>query len=630
MKFGSVAWLSLVVLVEVFARGLAQNCPLDNGFLSGRKTGTINPSRMQTLAGLAASRTNSGVLWGHAAGAADRIFAIATTSKAIADFTFNRTLTDAEDVAMGPGPAPSSQYIYVADCGGLRGSVLIGRFREPLVDASTSGTIPLGDQAYFTLSYPDGAHDARGLMIDPVSSDLLIVTYESTAARVYRATQQALASGNGAMTFVAAVPITEVTAADISADGSQIAMRSTTMALYWTRRAGQTIAEALGTAPHTIPVLDTFEFDGNSLAFAADGSGYYTTGQGFNPLLLFFERNRTRYTRGIGLATLDQGMMTEISGVAASRKNPGLLWIHDDGPRSELYLVDTNGQFFATFVFGQSTSDFEDIAIGPGPQPNADYVYCGDIGDNASLRTEVYVFRFPEPRVTQPSNDLIPAGESVITLVYPDGAHNAEALLVDSISGDLFIATKETGVFHLYKATQEQLNSGDVVQLALAQSGNFGPVSAGDISPDGSQIILRHETEARLWHRKSTESVEAALGRASEHIPVIGTPLEPNGEGVSFAPDSKSYYTISEVFPPVIYFFTPLAQPSFIKPPEIISGGVRITVSGCEGSRIRLDVSNNFASWSVAGSGYVANGVAIIDVATTEQALFYRAAVDDP
>jgi hypothetical protein len=627
MKFGSVAWLSLLVLVQVFARGLAQDCPLDNAFLSGRKTGTINPSRMQTLAGLAASRSNPAVLWAHPAGTADRIFAIATTSKAIADFTLNRTLTDAEDIAVGPASAPSGQYIYVADCGGLRGSVVIGRFREPLVDASTSGTIPLADQIYFTLSYPDGAHDARGLMLDPVSNDLFIVTYDSTTARVYRATQQTLVS-NGAMTFIATVPIAEATAADISADGSQIAIRSTSMAVYWTRRPGQTIAEALGSAPHTIPVLDTFEFDGNSLAFAADGSGYYTTGQGFNPLLLFFERNRTRFTSGVGFATIDEGMMTEISGIAASRKNPGLLWLHNDGPRSELYLVDTNGLFFATFVFGQSTSDFEDIAIGPGPQPNTDYVYCGDIGDNASLRTEVHVFRFPEPRVTQPWGELISAGESVITLVYPDGAHNAEALLVDSITGDLFIATKETGVFHLYKATQAQLNSGDVVQLTLAQSGNFGPVSAGDISPDGSQIILRHENEARFWRRSAGESVEAALGRASERIPVIGTPLEPNGEGVSFAPDSKSYYTISEVFPPMIYFFTPLAQPSFTKP-EIIPAGVRITISGCEGARIRLDASNDFGSWSVAGVGYVVNGVAIIDVATAAQAVFYRAVVND-
>jgi hypothetical protein len=242
----------------------------------------------------------------------------------------------------------------------------------------------------------------------------------------------------------------------------------------------------------------------------------------------------------------------------------------------------------------------------------------------------VHVFRFVEPRVTQPTGELVSANETVITLVYPDGAHDAEALLVDPISGDLYIASKEAGIFHLYKATQAQLNSGNVVQLALVQSGNFGPVSGGDISPDGTQIVLRYETEARLWHRKTGESVETALGRAPEKIPVIGTPLEPNGEGISFAPDSRSYYTISEGLSPVIYFFTPLDQPRFSKPPEKIPAGVRMTISGCEGSHIRLDATSDFVNWTAAGAGDIVNGIATIDVSASQQMLFYRAILDGP
>jgi hypothetical protein len=629
MKFGSIVWLCLVIAVEVFARVLAQNCPLDNIYLSGRRTGTINPARMETLAGLAASRANPGVLWGHSSGAISRIFAIATGSRAIADYTFNQTLTDAQDIAVGPGPAPSGEYIYVADCGGSRSSVVIARFRAPLNVTNASGTIALTDQNFFTVSYPDGPHEARGLMVDPVSNDLFVVTFESLSARVYRATQQTLAA-NGTMTLAATtLHIRQVTAADISADGSQIAMRSEGEALRWIRKPGQTIAEALATTPQLAMVLQTYETSGQSLAFAADGSGYYTTGQGPDPLLLFFERNRTRFTIGGGTGVIEDPALSELSGIAASRMNPGLLWVHNDGRRSELYLVSTNGQLYGTFIFGQAATDFEDIAIGPGPA-GIDYVHVGDIGDNAVARTEVQVFRFAEPNMTQPVNDLIAANETVITLTYPDGAHDAEALLVDPISGDLFVVTKEAGAFRTYKATQAQLNSGELVQLTLALSGNFGPVSGGDISPDGTQIILRHEDEARLWQRKPGDSVEAALARASEKIPVIATPSEPNGEGVTFAPDSRSYYTISEGLLPIIYFFTPLAQPKFAKPPEKIATGVRMTVSGCDGSRIRLEASNNFVNWSAAGFGDVANGVATIDVSAGEQMLFYRAVVDDP
>jgi hypothetical protein len=458
---------------------------------------------------------------------------------------------------------------------------------------------------------------------------LFVVTYEQTTAHVYRATQQILAA-NGTMTLAATAPIAAVTAADISAGGTQIAMRSTSLGMRWIRESGQTITEALASAPHLIPILDTIEVDGEALGFAPDGNGYYTTSQAQNPPLLFFERNTTRYTAGVGIATMDDDTMVEISGIAMSRLNPGLAWIHNDGPQTQLYLVSTNGLSYGLFEFVQATTDFEDIAIGPGPIPGTDYVYGGDIGDNASTRTDIKIFRFVEPVVTEPSSDVTPVNETVITMVYPDGPHNAEALLVDPITGDLFVASKETGVFHLYKATQAQLNSGQIVQLALVQSGDFGPVSGGDISPDGTKIVLRHENEARLWHRRAGESVENALARASERIPVIGEPLEPNGEGIGFGPDSKSYYTISEGLFPTIYFFTPLAQPKFAGPPQITANGARVAVEGCDGSRIRLEGSSDLATWTAAGFGNVTSGVATIDVIESNQMLFYRAIVDGP
>ena len=629
MKYCSVAWL--VLMMGLRGHAFAQDCLIDNAFLSGRTTGLINPSRMETLAGMAASRVTPGVLWAHDSGSIDRIFAITTTSRAVDDYTFNRTLIDAEDIAVGPGATSSNEYIYIADCGGLRSDIVIARFLEPLVDLDphTPGVIPFSDQTYFTMSYPDGPHDARGLMVDPVSNDLFLITYEQTTAHVYRASQQILVA-NGTMTLVATVPIAAVTAADISADGAQIAMRSASLGIRWIRHAGETIAEALAGTAHLIPILDTIEVDGEALGFAPDGNGYYTTSQAQNPPLLFFERNTTRYTKGIGIATMDDNTMIEISGIAASRQNPGLAWIHNDGPQTQLYLVSTNGLTYGLFEFAQATSDFEDIAIGPGPVPGVDYVYGGDIGDNISTRTEIRIFRFVEPRVTEPSGDVTPVNETAITMIYPDGPHNAEALMVDPITGDLFVASKETTRFRLYKATQGQLNSGQTVQLALVQSGDFAPVSGGDISPDGTQIVLRHENEARLWHRRTGESIESALGRASERIPVVGEPLEPNGEGIGFAPDSKSYYTISEGLFPTIYFFTPLTQPRFLGAPQLTANGVRVVVEGCDGSRIRLEASGDLANWTAVGFGEVVNGVVTIEVPGQNQMVFYRAVLDGP
>ena len=626
-------WIARLVIVATVLQGVcfAQNCPLDNAFMSGIRTGTINPNRMESIAGLAASRTTPGYLWAHNGGAISRIFLLETGSRAVVDFTLDRTLVDAQAIAAGPGAKAGSHVIYLGDIGGVRSSVVIGRFAEPGLNPVPSGVLPAPAQTYFTVSYPDGAQNARGLMVDPISNDLFIVTFEefSLDSRVYRITQQALAE-NGTMAFAGTAPIGAATAADISPDGSKIAVRNVSEAKMAVRLPGKTVAETLALGWNELPNVDDFEFNGNAFAFAHDGGGYYVTGQGVDPGLYFFARNTSPFTTGRGLATIDHESITEISGVAASWRNAGLLWMHNDGAPYETYLVGTDGAVWATFSFATQIDDYEDIAIGPGPVAGASYVYGGEIGDNLILRTEIRVFRFEEPRLQAPVAGVMAAGETVITLQYPDGPHDAEGLLVDPISGDLFVVTKENDAFRAYKATQAQMNAGAVVQLALAASGNFGPVSGAAVSPNGSLIALRHEEEARLWRRREGESVEAALMRASERIPVIGEPIEPNGEGITFTLDSRGYYTMSEGVLPTIYLFEPLAQPRFQGPPQITGSVVRVNVSGCDGSRIRLEGSNELIAWATVGTGFVVNGVATIDSAGGATMRFYRAVVDGP
>src|SRR5438309_1605081 len=67
--------------------------------------------------------------------------------------------------------------------------------------------------------------------------------------------------------------------------------------------------------------------------------------------------------------------LTEASGVAASRNNPGVLWTHNDsGHPAQIYALDTQGRLLGTYAVPGNT-DNEDIAIGPGPVPNVDYLY---------------------------------------------------------------------------------------------------------------------------------------------------------------------------------------------------------------------------------------------------------------
>ena len=268
------------------------------------------------------------------------------------------------------------------------------------------------------------------------------------------------------------------------------------------------------------------------------------------------------FASGITNGIVTTGAIIEASGLAASRQNPGVLWTHNDsGFPGTAFALFTNGALLAQCAVSNVYSgDFEDIAIGPGPVPGLQYIYLGDIGDNFSSRVDIRVFRIPEPAVYSYQSNVAPVlsavGSRQIVVTYPDGPHNAEALMVDPRTGDLFIATKMTNSCRLYRALRAQLESGDPVELTSVEDVGVRSTSAGDISADGSLIALRRASRADLWVRSPGQSVADGLAATSVRIPVIGQPTEPNGEALAFDPSGSGYYTLSEGYRQPIYFFS--------------------------------------------------------------------------
>jgi hypothetical protein len=66
---------------------------------------------------------------------------------------------------------------------------------------------------------------------------------------------------------------------------------------------------------------------------------------------------------------LENREIVEASGLAVSRSNPGMIWVHNDsGHPNWLYVVGENAEDFGTFVIrGAFSRDWEDMAAGPGP-----------------------------------------------------------------------------------------------------------------------------------------------------------------------------------------------------------------------------------------------------------------------
>jgi hypothetical protein len=203
------------------------------------------------------------------------------------------------------------------------------------------------------------------------------------------------------------------------------------------------------------------------------------------------------------ITTIKNGSITESSGLAASRTTPGAYWTHNDsGDGPFIYAFNTRGDTLGTFrVPGATNRDWEDIAIGPGPQPNRSYLYIGDIGDNDQKRPEVIVYRIPEPQITPADKNSTKSRPSptesaeAFRLVYPDGKHDAEALMVHPATGNLYIMTKVAfGNPTVYEA-DAPFTAGKLItlkRLGEVHTASIlgGAITGGSISPDGRRVAL--------------------------------------------------------------------------------------------------------------------------------------------
>lgn len=233
--------------------------------------------------------------------------------------------------------------------------------------------------------------------------------------------------------------------------------------------------------------------------------------------------------------------LDELSGLADSQKQPGLLWTHGDANSPNLlYLLNRQGQLTGRVNMPVSNFDWEDIAIGPGPTKDETYLYVADIGDNGSSRDVKVIYRLPEPRTP---NESVQNVES-IRFQYPDGRFDAETVLLDPLTRDIFVVTKRLDKANVYRLAYPQ-NTKDIVTAELATTLTIGgDLTGGSISTSGTEIIVRGYTTINYWKRKPEETVAEVLKRApTKALPYL---FEPQGEAVCFDKDGKGYFTVSE------------------------------------------------------------------------------------
>lgn len=257
--------------------------------------------------------------------------------------------------------------------------------------------------------------------------------------------------------------------------------------------------------------------------------------------------------------------LTEASGMVASRKNADVLWIHNDsGQKNTVFAVDSHGKHLGVYVLGGiHNRDWEDIAIGPGPEEGQQYLYIGDIGDNWARHDLKYIYRVPEPDVTadQTPAEITLTNVATITLRYPDGKRDAETLLIDPTTKDLYIISKRETKVRVYRASYPQSTTAPITlehmaTLALNEHDSRSAwLTGGEISPSGQEILLKSYIGIHYWSRVPEQPVHEALMTEPVLLPYLP---EPQGEAVCWKADEGGYYTVSEErdnIPAHLYFY---------------------------------------------------------------------------
>lgn len=262
------------------------------------------------------------------------------------------------------------------------------------------------------------------------------------------------------------------------------------------------------------------------------------------------------------LGLVEFAAISEASGVVASRKNTNVLWTHNDsGDQNRIFALSTRGRHLGVYhIAGVLARDWEDIAIGPGPRAGQQYLYIGDIGDNKAKYDKKFIYRIAEPTVSVHQTPVAAVVSEVETLTfqYPDGNRDAEALMLDPLTNDLYIITKREEKVGVYRAPFPQpfsLHAETVTILERVATLDLTWVTAADISPSGLEILVKTYTGMYYWNRSPNQAIWQTLATKPQIVPYI---MEPQGEAVGWAADGSGYFTLSEVtqdITPMIYFY---------------------------------------------------------------------------
>lgn len=242
-------------------------------------------------------------------------------------------------------------------------------------------------------------------------------------------------------------------------------------------------------------------------------------------MILFFIANGwacEQWSPPAELNAISHPDLEESSGLAVSRRTDGAIWTHDDSGDSVLFRFALDGTVTQHLAPAANNADWEDMASASCPSGTGDCLYIGDIGlerdDQGNL--EIYVAK-------EPKGDGPAVVKEIWRHTWPNVAKDAETLLVHPCTLDAWVITRadRAEVF----AIPDKRGPKPTALETLATLAVDEPITGGDFSPDGTQLVLRSDTSVWLWTVDPND-----LNAHWTDTPIRVTELDTPGEGIAF------------------------------------------------------------------------------------------------
>lgn len=277
----------------------------------------------------------------------------------------------------------------------------------------------------------------------------------------------------------------------------------------------------------------------------------------------FGDPGQARYFPPEVVGKIADPKIDESSGLIASRCQPDVFWTHNDsGDDAFIYALNRSGAKLGTWAVPNAKNyDWEDIA-GYKDSAGRCFIYIGEIGDNDRKRPYHTIYRVEEPKISSEAtetNQERPARTEpaeILNFIYPEGDPDAETLLVEPNSAQVYVVTKRksgpAGVYNLGNTfgRGESLIAEKVADVSMPAVPN-GFVTGGDVSPDGRRVIISDYAAGYELILPEGSSNFDDIWKQQPEIVDLGR--RKIGESACYGPEGNSIFASSEGKRPPIF-----------------------------------------------------------------------------